>query len=146
VKRVLTFPYEHVQRGASQMRKMRLSTVLVSVAVMLVVVTLLLPYAMNAEESAPPGAQADALLPAASEPTPIVECTPPPCSSPGALVCGDPNGCPGGCGTICQMPEPVCTPPPCSSPGTLVCGNPDGCPGGCGTICLSGCYLPFVTN
>lgn len=37
-------------------------------------------------------------------PTPFVMCTPPACSE-GALVCGDPNGCPGGCGTVCMMPS-----------------------------------------
>lgn len=34
--------------------------------------------------------------------TPFVMCTPPACEG-GVLVCGDPNGCPGGCGTICQI-------------------------------------------
>jgi len=33
-------------------------------------------------------------------PTPFVMCTAPACEG-GELVCGDPNGCPGGCGTIC---------------------------------------------
>ena len=37
-------------------------------------------------------------------PTPFPVCTPPPCSSPGYLTCGNPNGCPGGCGTICVVP------------------------------------------
>lgn len=34
--------------------------------------------------------------------TPMPVCTPPPCPPPGSLVCGLPEGCPGGCGTICQ--------------------------------------------
>ena len=38
-------------------------------------------------------------------PTPFLMCTPPPCSG-GGFACGDPNGCPGGCGTICLTPTP----------------------------------------
>jgi len=87
----------------------------------------------------------DATIP----PTPILMCTPPICVD-GALVCGDPNGCPGGCGTIClpgtnstliPTPFPMCTPPACSG-GALVCGDPNGCPGGCGTICLRATATP----
>jgi hypothetical protein len=37
--------------------------------------------------------------------TPIIMCTPPACSG-GKLSCGNPNGCPGGCGTVCTMPTP----------------------------------------
>jgi hypothetical protein len=38
-------------------------------------------------------------------PTPYLMCTPPACSG-GVLACGDPNGCPGGCGTVCVTPTP----------------------------------------
>lgn len=41
-----------------------------------------------------------------STPTSYVMCTPPACSG-GVLACGDPNGCPGGCGTICVMETPT---------------------------------------
>jgi len=128
------------------MKNLRLLFVLVSIGLIVVVAALFLPYAMQAEEPATSSASADDATIAPVEPTPIVQCTPPPCASPGTLVCGDPDGCPGGCGTVCQMPEPVCTPPPCTAPGTLACGQPDGCPGGCGTICQGGCYLPVVRN
>ena len=40
--------------------------------------------------------------------TPIVECTPPPCSSGEVFYC--PGSCPGGCGTQCATPTP---PAPC---------------------------------
>ena len=43
-------------------------------------------------------------------PTPVIMCTPPPCSAPNILACGNPNGCPGGCGTICTAP--ISSPPP----------------------------------
>jgi len=39
-------------------------------------------------------------------PTPYLMCTPPACSG-GVLVCGDPNGCLGGCGTICIPTTPI---------------------------------------
>jgi hypothetical protein len=39
-------------------------------------------------------------------PTPFVMCTPPACSS-GVLTCGNPKGCPGGCGTVCLMATPI---------------------------------------
>ena len=74
-------------------------------------------------------------------PTFIIMCTAPACSSDqGALACGDPNGCPGGCGTVCRAftPTPtlmlMCTAPACSN-GVLTCGNLTGCSGGCGTVC-----------
>lgn len=81
-----------------------------------------------------------ALFPAAT-PTPTstlqISCTPPACSN-GVLTCGNSNGCPGGCGTVCQIASPTfilsCTPPVCTD-GVLTCGDPNGCPGGCGTIC-----------
>jgi hypothetical protein len=38
--------------------------------------------------------------------TPFLMCTPPPCSG-GVLTCGDPKGCPGGCGTICLTATPL---------------------------------------
>lgn len=38
-------------------------------------------------------------------PSPSMMCTPPACSN-GVLACGSADGCPGGCGTICQMPTP----------------------------------------
>ncbi len=38
-------------------------------------------------------------------PTPFLMCTPPPCSG-GVFACSNPNGCPGGCGTICLTPTP----------------------------------------
>jgi hypothetical protein len=38
-------------------------------------------------------------------PTSFLMCTPPSCSG-GVFACGDPNGCPGGCGTICLTPTP----------------------------------------
>lgn len=44
-------------------------------------------------------------MPAATS-TPIIMCTPPPCAAPNYLACGNPNGCPGGCGTICVAPVP----------------------------------------
>jgi LysM repeat protein len=39
-------------------------------------------------------------------------CTPPPCAFPGHLACTNPNGCPGGCGTVCIVPPPPPPPPP----------------------------------
>lgn len=73
-----------------------------------------------------------------------ISCTPPACSN-GVLACGNPNGCPGGCGTICQIASPTfiisCTPPVCTN-GVLTCGNPNGCPGGCGTVCQSASPTP----
>jgi hypothetical protein len=39
-------------------------------------------------------------------PTPFIMCTPPACSE-GSLVCGDPNGCSGGCGTVCMLETPT---------------------------------------
>ena len=76
--------------------------------------------------------------------TPYPICTPPACSD-GVLTCGNPNGCPGGCGTVCLIvsptSHPVCTPPACSD-GVLTCGDPNGCPGGCGTICVIATQTP----
>ena len=50
------------------------------------------------------------LFPSAADgtftPTPFIMCTPPACSG-GVLACGDPNGCPGGCGTICIVATPT---------------------------------------
>lgn len=43
---------------------------------------------------------------ATSTPTPYIMCTPPACSG-GVLACGDPNGCPGGCGTVCSATTPT---------------------------------------
>ena len=35
-------------------------------------------------------------------PTPVIQCTPPPCAADETYACGAPSGdCPGGCGTIC---------------------------------------------
>ena len=62
-------------------------------------------------------------LTATPSPTPTatpfpVMCTPPPCPPEGYLTCGNANGCPGGCGTICVLPtvepesEPVTIPEP----------------------------------
>jgi hypothetical protein len=46
-------------------------------------------------------------LPDGPTPTPPpIMCTPPSCSD-GALVCGDPNGCVGGCGTVCMPFTPT---------------------------------------
>jgi hypothetical protein len=39
-------------------------------------------------------------------PTFIIMCTPPACTD-GALTCGNPDGCPGGCGTICATLTPT---------------------------------------
>lgn len=39
-------------------------------------------------------------------PTPYVMCTPPACTD-GVLACGSPNGCPGGCGTVCIASTPT---------------------------------------
>lgn len=39
-------------------------------------------------------------------PTPFIVCTAPACSE-GSLVCGDPAGCPGGCGTVCMPATPT---------------------------------------
>jgi hypothetical protein len=39
-------------------------------------------------------------------PTPFLMCTPPACSG-GVLACGDPNGCTGGCGTVCIPATPT---------------------------------------
>lgn len=36
----------------------------------------------------------------------IISCTPPACSN-GVLVCGVESGCPGGCGTVCQINSPT---------------------------------------
>lgn len=77
-------------------------------------------------------------------PTPIIQCTPPPCAAGEVYVC--PSGdCPGGCGTGCatvtpsagltSTPAPVCTPPPCWSGETYFCAGE--CPGGCGTTCAT---------
>jgi hypothetical protein len=62
-----------------------------------------------------PLSAACALTPTPSPtPPPQPVCTPPPCPPDGELVCGDPFGCPGGCGTICRLPtvEPVPIPEP----------------------------------
>lgn len=67
-------------------------------------------------------------------------CTAPACQY-GQLTCGSPNGCPGGCGTVCQ-PQYICTAPSCEG-GKLACGSVDGCPGGCGTICLPATPTPM---
>lgn len=74
-------------------------------------------------------------------PAPILMCTAPVCMD-GQLTCNKTEGCPGGCGTVCERftptpaetRQPVCTAPACEN-GTLICGDPNGCPGGCGTIC-----------
>lgn len=42
--------------------------------------------------------------------TPILMCTPPPCSS-NHFICDNPNGCPGGCGVTCLIPSPTPLPP-----------------------------------
>jgi hypothetical protein len=47
------------------------------------------------------------LFPVAGGLTPVLMCTPPACSAGGLLTCGDPNGCPGGCGTICVTFTPT---------------------------------------
>lgn len=39
-------------------------------------------------------------------PTPYIMCTPPVCSG-GILACGNLNGCPGGCGTVCIAATPT---------------------------------------
>jgi hypothetical protein len=41
-----------------------------------------------------------------STPTPYIVCTPPACSG-GVLTCGNPNGCTGGCGTVCLTATPA---------------------------------------
>jgi hypothetical protein len=41
-----------------------------------------------------------------STPTPYLMCTAPACSG-GVLTCGDPNGCQGGCGTVCLTATPI---------------------------------------
>lgn len=46
------------------------------------------------------------LFPLTPTPTPFLMCTPPPCSG-GDLTCGKPDGCPGGCGTICVTATPT---------------------------------------
>jgi hypothetical protein len=38
--------------------------------------------------------------------TPYISCTPPVCTE-GVLTCGAANGCPGGCGTVCQLISPT---------------------------------------
>lgn len=84
-------------------------------------------------------------------PTHIIYCTAPPCPN-GRLVCGNPKGCPGGCGTICQeytrtptiTPMPTCTRPACPN-GQLVCVTPRGCPSGCGYICQEYTHTPTAT-
>jgi len=94
-----------------------------------------------------PEFQADlGLFPAGGTPglTSFPMCTPPACPG-GTLACGSPDGCPGGCGTICLTATPtpflMCTPPACPG-GSFACGSPDGCPGGCGTICLTATPSP----
>ena len=49
-------------------------------------------------------------------------CTPPPCPPGGQYVCGQDDGCPGGCGTICLLPtdEPVSEPVTIPEPGTIL--------------------------
>ncbi len=71
-------------------------------------------------------------IPTFTATVPSIACTAPACEG-GQLVCGVQNGCPGGCGTVCQ-PSISCTAPACTG-GQLVCGSPNGCPGGCGTVC-----------
>jgi hypothetical protein len=47
------------------------------------------------------------------QPTPVIQCTPPPCAADETYACGAPNGeCPGGCGTICvkKTPDPNAAP------------------------------------
>ncbi|HET89870.1 MAG TPA: hypothetical protein ENN99_03895, partial [Chloroflexi bacterium] len=87
--------------------------------------------------------------------TPMVVCTPPPCSEDEVYYC--PDECPGGCGTECATPTPgqptaspsvvpadtpmvMCTPPPCSEDEVYYC--PDECPGGCGTECATPTAAP----
>ena len=65
---------------------------------------------MPAATNTPVPAATSTPLPAATA-TPIIMCTPPPCAAPNYLACGSPNGCPGGCGTICVAP-PQPLPPP----------------------------------
>ena len=75
-------------------------------------------------------------------PTPYLMCTAPACAG-GVLTCGNPNGCLGGCGTVCLTATPylMCTPPVCEG-GVLTCGNPNGCLGGCGTVCRIATPMP----
>ncbi len=42
------------------------------------------------------------------QPTPVIQCSPPPCAADETYACGAPSGdCPGGCGTICIKKTPV---------------------------------------
>jgi LysM repeat protein len=50
-------------------------------------------------------------IPSQPTATPYPMCTPPVCLAPSYLACGNPNGCPNGCGTICVMPPPPPPPP-----------------------------------
>ena len=62
--------------------------------------------------------------------TPVIYCTPPSCPN-GRLVCGNPSGCPGGCGTICQeyTDTPTVTPTPTGPTPTSSCGRSRSRPG-----------------
>ncbi len=51
---------------------------------------------------------------------PMPVCTPPPCPDGGQLVCGIEGGCPGGCGTICLLPQPPTQPVPIPEPMTIL--------------------------
>jgi hypothetical protein len=79
-------------------------------------------------------------------PTPYIMCTAPACSG-GVLACGNPNGCTGGCGTVCltKTPTPylMCIVPICLD-GVPACVNPNGCPGGCGAVCLTKTPTPYL--
>jgi LysM repeat protein len=76
----------------------------------------------------PPATATPTVPPATSTPvppptaTPIIVCTPPPCFAPNYLACGNPNGCPGGCGTICVAPVPPLPPPPPPPPAYSILG------------------------
>jgi hypothetical protein len=55
-----------------------------------------------------PNRQVDLELPRAPtlDPNLVISCTAPVCNN-GVLACGNPNGCRGGCGAICQIPSPT---------------------------------------
>ncbi len=67
-------------------------------------------------------------------PTAGVVCTPPQCDDAERLACGQRDGCPGGCGMVCQ-PSVVCTPPPCAPGEVFYC--PADCFNGCGVVCAT---------
>jgi hypothetical protein len=57
--------------------------------------------------------------PQPGSPTPVIQCSPPPCAADETYACGAAGGdCPGGCGTICVKKTPV---PPAAGDTAFLC-------------------------